>query len=138
MKTWLQIAIPCLSKFISETDLIAWKIHIATQRLKNKLSFTMEEVSEVANWTTCWKFLMKKSFTNLPNSEGVKFSFNYPNFESESHWESLIPFVGPPAYQSTIHWENFHSTMKFQESATNHKNTKRDATITVIFHVFKY
>jgi hypothetical protein len=120
-------------RYISTEDLLAWKLHIYAQKIKQQPIFNQNDINNLSKIIQKWKKAMKNSFKNAEKKEGINFTFNYPNFESENHWNTLIPFLGPPIYQSTIHWENFHADMKHREAATNHKQTRRDAMISVTF-----
>jgi hypothetical protein len=55
-----------------------------------------------------------------------KYTFNYPNFEAESHWAFLIHFLGPVWAQNTKFWEAKHRVMKVLGRNTNQQDIGRD------------
>lgn len=112
---------------ISSFDLKAWKQHLKTYEWLSASAFSRDELSALYDEIQLEKSLMKKSFAQVD----PPLNFNYPNFETKDHLPTMIQFLGHPAQQNTLPFENFHVQMKLLGANTNQKNVERDVLIQV-------
>lgn len=157
LESLMQVIEVCLMGLILDEEQECLEVHIDIIRILQGQHFTDSTLAMLMLKICWWKGEMVRLYGDVTEkrrtagkrrrnddngidseSEMVKVSFAFPNFEMCEHWAELIWFLGPPKFQDTKLWEQRHLAAKRMCTRTNQRNITQDVLVKVRTNPFSH